>query len=335
LRIWLEGGGYPFNVRLHNNLPGVIEVKGGDDQIIHMGCRWHRQVRRKVRLIGPAEAKSEAGVAARREARNEAGLAEGLKVRLYSPSPSREASTIAAALAPLLKRIDEEFLAERSRLIGSPNYSMAAVTALLDRTEAELLAALSYQELAALRDYVRQEFQKARVELREIRGSTRMDCLPFSFPAQAVLASLSGLHPAQVTPVPAGEAVPRSSMDQITAWIGNVLRKLTGMAERNELLMALCVTSEPGEGARVALRPLSIREWTAQQITTGEFSTLYRGVYAYKAFRGLTQISCPVKDGCPPLDLVTDPTPSLHCDLTVRACTPQPLPANGCQHHGS
>jgi hypothetical protein len=331
LRIWLEGGGYPFSVRLHNNLPGVIEVEGGDDQIIHMGCRCHRQVRRKVRLIGPAEAGNEAGP----EARSETNILAGLKPRLYSPSASREASTIAAALAPLLKRIEEEFFAERSRLIGSPDYSKDAVTALLDRTEAELLAALSYQELAALRDYVRQEFQKARVELREIRSSTRMDGHPFSFPPQAVFASLSGLYLAQVRPIPAGEAVPGSSMDQITAWIGNVLRRLTGMAERNEFLMSLCVTSEPGEGARVSLRPLSIRKWTAQQITTGEFSTLYRGVYAYKVFRGLTQISCPVKDGCPPLDLVTDPTPSLHCDLTVRACAPQPLPANGCQHHGS
>src|SRR5947209_5008958 len=79
LRIWLEGGGYPFSVRLHNNLPGVIEVKGGDDQIIHMGCRWHRQVRRKVRLLGPAEAKSETGIAARPEARSETEILEGLK----------------------------------------------------------------------------------------------------------------------------------------------------------------------------------------------------------------------------------------------------------------
>ncbi|HYX23285.1 MAG TPA: hypothetical protein VFC23_03965 [Thermoanaerobaculia bacterium] len=322
-------------MRLHNNLPGVIEVRGGDDQIVHMGCRWHRQVRRKVRLIGPVEPKSETGTAGEPAAKKEAGIAEGLKVRLYSPSPRQEASTIATALAPVLKRIEDEFLAERSRLTGSPDYPKDAVTALLDRTENALLAALSYQELAALRDYVRQEFQKARMELREIRSSRRMEGLPFSFPPQAVLASLSGLHLAQVRPVPVEEAVSRSSMDRVTTWIDNVLRRLTGMAERHDFLMSLCVTSEPGEGAQVFLRPLSIRDWTAQQITTGEFSTLYRGVYAYKAFRGLTQISCPVKDGCPSLDLVTDPTPSLHCDLTVRACTPHPLPANGCQHHGS
>src|SRR5947209_5975897 len=121
-RIWLEGGGYPFSVRLHNNLPGVIEVRGGDDQIVHMGCRWHRQVRRKVRLIGPVEPKSETGTAGEPAAKKEAGIAEGLKVRLYSPSPRQEASTIATALAPVLKRIEDEFLAERSRLTGSPDY---------------------------------------------------------------------------------------------------------------------------------------------------------------------------------------------------------------------
>ena len=336
-RIWLEGGGYPFNVRLHNNLPGVLQVKGGDDQIIHMGCRWHRQVRRKVRLIGPAEAASEAGTMEGLGSRNEVRIADALTrmVRPYSPSTSREAATIAAALAPLLKRIEDEFLAEWNQLTGSPDYSRDAVMALLDRTEAKLLAVLSYQELAALRDYVRQEFQKARMELGEIRSSRRRDHLPFSFPPQAVFASLSGLHLTQVGPVPAGETVPSSSTNRAIAWIENVLHRLTGMAEEDEFLMSLCVTSEPGEGARVFLRPLSIRDWTAQQTTTGEISTLYRGVYAYKAFRGLTQISCPARDGCPPLDLVTDPTPSLHCDLTLKACTSRSLPANGCQHHGS
>src|SRR6185295_7617771 len=95
-RIWLEGGGYPFNVRLHNNLPGVLQIKGGDDQIIHMGCRWHRQVRRKVRLIGRAEVESEAGTMEGLGSRNDVRIADALTrmVRPYSPSTSHEAATI-------------------------------------------------------------------------------------------------------------------------------------------------------------------------------------------------------------------------------------------------
>lgn len=159
-RVWLEGGGAPINVRLHNNLPGVLQVKGGNDQIVHMGCSWHRRIRRKVRLIGPADANGAPGMAARPEAGSEPSLAEKLTVRQHSPSPRQEALTMAAALVPLLRRIEAEFLAERSRLSASPDYSRDEVAALLDRTETALLHALSYQELAALRDYVRQEFQR-------------------------------------------------------------------------------------------------------------------------------------------------------------------------------
>jgi hypothetical protein len=89
MRIWVEGDPRPIQIRLHNDSPGVVRLKGGDDQIIHMGCRLHRQVRRKITSIGPGEPR--------------------LVVRPYSPLPKREAAEIAAALAPRLEEIEARF----------------------------------------------------------------------------------------------------------------------------------------------------------------------------------------------------------------------------------
>jgi hypothetical protein len=78
-RIWVESDGKPFLVRLHNNSPGVVRLQGGDDQILHMGCLRHHEVRRRVTLATPGTPQ--------------------LEVRPYNPSPERESSAIAASLA--------------------------------------------------------------------------------------------------------------------------------------------------------------------------------------------------------------------------------------------
>ncbi|HXT51615.1 MAG TPA: hypothetical protein VN811_11265 [Thermoanaerobaculia bacterium] len=132
-RVWVEGrGSPPIQVRLHNSSPGVVRVKGGDDQIVHMGCRYHREVRRKVSVV--------------------AAGAPQLEARFYSPSLRQEAAAIAASLVPRLARIEDDFVRRRAALGEEP--AGEGATQLLDDSEAALVEALSYQELAPLRDYV-------------------------------------------------------------------------------------------------------------------------------------------------------------------------------------
>jgi hypothetical protein len=318
-RVWVEGDGSPIQVRLHNNSPGVVRLKGGDDQIVHMGCRRHHEVRRKVTAIGPGVAK--------------------LEGRPYSPSPKQESATIAAALAPLLARIEAEFAERRARLSGAPNYSSEAVTELLDTTEAELLQALSYQELAALRDYVREQFRQARADLKESRTEKGMDDLPFPFSSQVVVASMGPLLPLNATSLAETprEAVSKTTSESVLDRIKRMLRQLTEMASQNNLVTSLCVTSGPGEGAKFLMRPQGIKQWTKETITASYLSGIYRGIYVYKISKGLTTKNCdnPDKEDCALIDLVDDRQPIFHCDLKSKACArkPGPLPTS-CQSHG-
>jgi hypothetical protein len=282
-RVWLEGGGEPIDVRLHNGSPGVVRVKGGEDQTVHMGCRWHREVRRKVTLIAPI-------------APGEPLLQAGLR----SPSPRQEAAGIAVSLLERLKRVEAAFLSRRDDLPAAP--SSDAVKTLLDRTEADLLEALSYEELAALRDYVREKFRSLSVT---------------DFPQkQAVYASLS-------------TAVPESALDRALG----VIRRLIELAQNNDLVVDLCVVSEPRNRARFIMRPWSLNR-IRETYTTGEIAGLYRGLYVYRVTRGLGSFGCmdPVKDQCAAIDLVDDPSKTYQCDLERRACRRlRDLPPGGCR----
>lgn len=293
-RIWLEGGGEPIDVRLHNGSPSVVRVKGGDDQIIHMGCRWHRQVRRKVTLIAPGEPRLEAG--------------------LRSPSTRQEAAGIAASLVSLLRRIEAEFLERRSRLPSDP--PAGAVQELLDRTEADLLAVLSYQELAALRDYVREEMRQIRTSLPSLSSSGL-------FP-RAVFASLAAPRPESFQQTTAGDT--ESALDRTL----ELIRRLLDMAQRDDLVIDLCIASEPGNGARFMMRPWSYNR-LRETYTTGQITGLYRGLYGYRITRGLKRVACLGRDDCGPIDLVEDSKPVFQCNLEIGACKRlDDLPQGGC-----
>lgn len=293
-RIWLEGGGEPIDVRLHNASPEVVRVKGGDDQVIHMGCRLHRQVRRKVTSIAPGEPRLEA--------------------RLRSTSPRHEAAGIAASLVPLLRRIEVEFLERRGRLGSDP--PTEAARELLDQTEADLLAVLSYEELAALRDYVREELRQARALLTPRSASA---VLP-----RAVFASLSApsLESLQTTP--------GNTTDTALDRVLGTIRRLLNLAQQNDLVTSLCIVSEPWNGAKFTMSPWSYKR-VRETSTTGQITGLYRGLYSYKITRGLKRVACPSKEECGPIDLVDDPSPTLQCNLENRACKRlSTLPPGGC-----
>jgi hypothetical protein len=315
-RVWVEGDGTPIQVRLHNSSPAVVRLKGGEDQIVHMGCRRHHEVRRKVVAVGTGEAK--------------------LDARPYSESPRQEAATIAAALAPRLAQIEAEFLERRSRL--APDFPATAVSELLDTTEGEVLTVLSYQELAALRDYVQEQFRQARAEREKPDAKQRTGDLPFH--PRAVLASLVlPMLPAEGFPAePPREATTSKTVtESVLDRIGRMLHHLTGMAEQNDLVTSLCVMSEPGTHAKFLMRPRAVKEWTIQTLTVGDLPVLYRGLYAFSMSKGLKRTHCekPDREQCALINLVDDPQPIFTCDLAADGCNPKPGPLpTPCKPHG-
>jgi hypothetical protein len=109
-------------------------------------------------------------------------LLQGPEVPLPGPpdGQSRRARRIADALAPRMAQIEAEFLAGRAALTltvgpnGEPAYFVAEVKALLERTEAALLAALrQYPELEALGYWVREQFTAARALLAQASSPPR------------------------------------------------------------------------------------------------------------------------------------------------------------------
>jgi len=302
-RVWVEGDGSPVHVRLHNNSPTVVRLKGGDDQIVHMGCRRHHEVRRKVIAVGTGEAKLEA--------------------RPYSESPKQEAATIAASLAPRLAQIEAEFRERRAKL--APSFPPKAVSELLDTTETELLAALSYQELAALRDYVQEQFRQAHAELD--KSGVRKEAGEPLFHARTLLTSLT------LAMLPDEPTTSESMLDRIA----RLLRRLTERADKNDLVTSLCVTSEPETHAKFLMRPRAVRGWTIQTLTVGDLPVLYRGLYAYSMSKGLKRTHCerPDREPCALINLVDDPQPIFDCDLAADACTRKSAPfPPPCKRHG-
>lgn len=301
-RIWVEGEAGPIQVRLHNDSPAVVRVKGGDDQVIHMGYRLHRRVKRKVISIGPGAAR--------------------LTARPYSASPKQEAAAIAAALAPLLARIEAEFIAGRARLSASPDYFAAEVEDLLAGTEAALLQALSYTELAALRDYVREEFRQARAALDASRTKEAATSAPF--PSQAVVASLHlthSLYPVATASPPHGKGtVPKERADSMLGGILRSIHRLWELADQNEMVTDLCIISEPERGATVRLRPRRAETWRGGETDT-EIQNLYRGIYVYHVRKGLRSVvACTDPQTCNLINLVDDPGRILACNLTNKSC---------------
>jgi hypothetical protein len=315
-RVWVEGDGNPIQVRLHNNSPAVVRLKGGDDQIVHMGCRRHHEVRRKVTAIGMGQAK--------------------LAARPYSESTKQEAASIAAALAPRLAQIEARFIERRAKL--RPDYPAAAVSELLDSTETELLEALDYQELAALRDYVREKFRRARAGLERPNIGQQTGDLSFP-PPRAVLASLSPLLPLNETsaPEPPGaKRTPQGNGESALTRIGQMLRRLSEIADSNDMIVNLCLTSDPA-GAWFKMRPQSYKQWLTSKSTAGEYREVYRGLYIYSIRSGIRTLHCinPDREDCGPIDLVDDPEPIFHCDFQKGDCERRstPLPREVC--HGN
>ena len=193
LRIWVEGTRKPVEVRVHNSSPDIIRLDGGEDQIIRVG---RKEVEIELKTLRPGTA--------------------SYRVRLHSRDVAQEAARIAAEIAPRLAELQARF----SRQPQSP--------ALLDRTEAELLRILSYPELAAMRDHVREVFRNARGELQGFRAAA----------GRVMLAAY---------------ASDESALDTVA----KLIARLLDLSRKNDYVVNLCVTSLPKTGARFDMEPES------------------------------------------------------------------------------
>lgn len=264
LRIWVEGARKPVEVRVHNSSPDIIRLAGGEDQIIRVG---RKEVEIKLKTLRP-------------------GIAR-YGVHLHSRDAAREAARIAAEVAPRLAELQARFSRERAAL---------PTAALLDRTEAELLGILSYPELAAMRDHVRDVFRNARGGLQGFRRTP---------PAGRVML--------------AAYASDDSSLDSVA----KLIARLLDLSRKNDFVVNLCVTSRPKAGARFDMEPESYADGGSETVTAGRLVNIYRGRYIYRAtLKRAKPIECKSQKGrsCRPLDLVDDSRPLLVCDFDAGLC---------------
>lgn len=325
-RIWVEGTREPVEVRLHNSSPSVVQLEDGPDQIVRLKAGRDRAIQRKVVYTS-------------------AGTSF-LSVRAYARDPVREAGRIAGVLVEPLQKTQAEFRERWSHLpttagpAGSVLYASGAVEGLLAQTREALLGALNYPELAAMRDAVDDELRQAAESLHAAASTgnrTGRSPAAASFAASpATRLFPTAVFAASRKPA-AGKPVPKESADSVLDSVGTFLENLSGVAERRQLLLDLCVVSKPAAGAVFTLHP-RLYEKAHETATTGLLVNIYRGSYVYtiKNRRGRGVIRCePERNGsldCVPLDLLMDVRPVLECDFDMGVCKrlEEPLPAE-CQ----
>lgn len=280
-RLWVEGTREAVDIRVHNATPGVVRLKGGNDQIVRTQGGRRNEARIRVATLAPGAAFFE--------------------YHLHFEDDRQQAAEIAARIAPYLAKVRDTF-AEYRVLLSGPTASPEAMKNLLDETEVLLHRILSYPELAAMRDSVATAFRQARADLRPHSSRLPQD-------REIALAAFQ-----------------RPDTDSVLARIAALLARLSQVAETRDLLVDLCITSQPRQGATVRLHAQSYPDGARDQRTSGRL-TLYRGRYVYKAtLRGQKAIECvPEADGkaldrCAPLDLLLNAETVFDCDFGLQGC---------------
>ncbi len=318
--IRVEGGSNRSEVRLHNRSPAVVRLEGGNDQIVKVVRGG--EVQRKVTSISTVP-----------------GTA-GLDATPYSSSPEREATFLAVALISPLEHAETEFVKRRERLSKS-SYPVEAIGRLLDTTESELLDALSYPELAALRGYVQVKFREARNGLSRVRmAASNAETHPTSRVIPALWTGAPYIKIRVAGPPPtAGGKLQKEGTESVLAQILRTIHRLLETVRTHDLYTRLCIVSAPGDGARFMMRPQISDVSEKMEINTNGELQAYRGLYVFSIRQGFRQrINCEKLDreDCVVIDLVDDPTPIFHCDFGKRNCErrPGPVPVGVCHGNG-
>lgn len=239
--------------------------------------------------------------------RIEAALGEGaegallkLVVRLGPGAPDldpppekvRRAEEIRAAVTPRLRPIEAGFDTGRAALrevvgpAGTPAYLVADVVALLDRTEDALLAALEPEELAPLRAWVSDRFDRIRDELASAAVTAA------GSPGTPGPRLAGGGHgasrvlPAAKRPGSGEQVASASTVVGLLESVRGVVEQVRRLFETGRGLTVgpVCIVTDP-KGAMFTMFPPRYRQTSSShQIheTNAPVSLIYRGLYAYE-----------------------------------------------------
>jgi hypothetical protein len=176
---------------------------------------------------------------------------------------------------------------------------------LLDSTEAELRGEVASSDYAPLRDKVAAVFQEARVELGLLDAKSTYR----RWPAGVAFASFSR------------RAADREMiLDQVSSF----LRQFLDITQGENLLVDLCVVSQPFKEAVLDLSPPSEPQSVSHGRTPTKLRRLFRGLYAYSIQGKGRTITCqPPKGAFAPclVDLWTASKPTLDCNFDLPDCS--------------
>lgn len=337
----VDGNRQPVRLLLRNLTPEVQDLEGGPSQEVVTRGGEEGAVCRQVTRTAPGP-----GLLAARVLHDEVTAVRitegdpsirggetpgprespgGQTVESERPSGRRwrEAWKIARRLAVSLAPVRRSFTTARDELTvvprgpaAEPAYRLPQVMELIDRTEADLLAALDQRELAALRDYVETRLRRARAELSADAGQA-------SRPPARGEVRLARMGPdagGEAAGPPGPLAVERDLAERILDGLAALLDRLQARAAHNDLALDLCIESAPREGFKFLLYPESYRRGARQTRTHGRLKAVYRGLYAYSmSRRGYRPVGCPDPEepqaDCALLDFWDDDRPILRCEL--------------------
>lgn len=216
------------------------------------------------------------------------------------------ARAVAAAIAPGLATLVEDFEGRRQAMAGDPEEAARVV----GQTEDELLALLEAPELAPLRDLVRHRLEGALEELRDLRAEARRPGTP--------AYRLAGLSASGGPPRWTGEeaGAEASTLGLVVNRVLELLRTLRSRAEQNQLLVDVCFVSRP-DGAAATLFRGAEPEEVETTSTPGVIPYVWRGRYSYQVeLPGHRTAECSLPCG---IGLLHPRRPLLDCDLDPRA----------------
>ena len=257
------------------------------------------------------------------------------------------AAQIAGEIAPGLVAIRKRFVKESRRLLAQqPAPSALEVSRLLDDTTCALLTTLSFPELTALRDYVKDLFAKAREGLGlgpttatcALTGDSQFKSLepqtaaPPAPPARAPRA-LRAVLSSRWRASDVRAAAQRTDVDRRAAkgWfdkLADILATMSRQAADDDIRVSLCIRSEP-QGAEFSLHYMSDPDpkhnVLGTPINTNRQLRIYRGIYHYAVeLQNYEPVNKDTKDTS--IDVVMNAYSILNCVLLpkgsakVRVC---------------
>lgn len=216
---------------------------------------------------------------------------------------ARAAFKLAGKLVALLPGVLERFRAERRKLVALSTdaaFPRAEVASLLDSTEASVQKELKKPELEPLRDHIAEVFDTSR---RHLGLSPRTAILHQPRP-QVSLASL-GLVLLEETQ--------DSRLDRVLGAIEAFLVDLHEKATRKDLVVDLCVLSEPAK-AQVSMSSVAGRKIEPMR-TNGWLKNLVRGPYFFTVEgKSFPKIDCGQREGCS-VNLYSKKQPAIDLEL--------------------